>query len=267
MHEDFGSRIRVKINAPELLEKYLQKRGFLPINRKKTGTLVDYMPDRKERLAISQEGKFPIGISGGVCDIYQPAEEEVKMSRKMLQIVYDYGFPVFLLTKNKLVLRDLDLLKKINENAGANVSVTVTLADDALRKIFEPNASTTEERFGVIRTVRNEGISSDIWFLPILPWIGDSDENIGAVFERAKEADVNAIYPGGLSLKPGRQKDEFFRTLEEHFPELVDKYSELYSNNHKYGSPDHLKYKDFGLDCLDKCIFYSKKYHVPLGEW
>ena len=128
MHEDFGERIRVKVNAPELLEKYLQKKGFLPVNRDKTGTLVDFMPDEKSAIVRNQGKKFTIGISGGVCDVYQPAEEEVGMSRKMLQMVYDYDFPVFLLTKNKRVLQDLDLLKKINEGAGVTACMTVVFS-------------------------------------------------------------------------------------------------------------------------------------------
>jgi DNA repair photolyase len=69
MHEDFGQRLKVKENAPELLEKYLRKKGYLPINRKKTGTLMDLGIEPPQ-----QPKKITVGISGGVCDIYQPAE-------------------------------------------------------------------------------------------------------------------------------------------------------------------------------------------------
>lgn len=268
MHEDFGSRIRVKINAPELLEKYLQKRGFLPVNREKTGTLVDYMPDKKEMLARSQDEKFTIGISGGVCDIYQPAEEEVKMSRKMLQVVYDYGFPVFLLTKNKLVLRDLDLLRKINENAEANVAMTVTLADDKLREIFEPRASSTPERFEALRKLHEGGIHTGIWFMPILPWIGDTDENLDAVFRLAKENNVEWMVWAGMTLKPGRQKMEFMGVIEKHFPDLLPKYQKLYGNDHKYGHPDIAAAREMGLeDSWKKAKAYADKYGTVTKGW
>lgn len=172
MHADFGTRVRVKENAPELLEAYLRKRGFLPMNRKKTGTLLD--------LGIAPASvprKFVIGISGGVCDIYQPAEAEVGMSRRMLEVVRDYDFPVALLTKNKLVLRDLDLLKEINVGAGATVCMTVVFSreNERLREIFEPGASTIEERFEALKVLAGNGITTGIWMLPILPWLGDAE--------------------------------------------------------------------------------------------
>lgn len=269
MHEDFGTRIRVKENAPELLEKYLRKRGFLPVNRERTGTLVDFMPEEKRALTGGGK-KFTVGISGGVCDIYQPAEEYVKMSRKMLQIVYDYDFPVFLLTKNKLVLRDQDLLKKINDGAGATVCMTVVFSveNERLREIFEPRASTIAERFETLKTLHDEGINTGIWMMPILPWIGDSDENLKSMVESAAESGVQYILPGGMTLKPGRQKDAFMAVIKEHFPELEDKYARLYGNDHKYGHMDvsEAKEGDVGV-WYPKIKRYCEKYGVRLDSW
>lgn len=235
MHEDYGTRIRVKVNAPQMLEEYLQKRGFLSVNRARTGTLLDYVPETKRTL---RKERFMINISGGVCDVYQPGESVVQISRKLLQIVYDYDFPVFLLTKNKLVLRDIDLLKKINEKARATVCMSICLSDDGLARIFEPRASTTSERFETLKVLHGAGIHTGIWFMPILPWIADSDENIDAVFKRAKEVGVEYIDCGGLTLKPGRQKKGFFKVIGDHFPELLEKYTLMYGNDDKYGAPD-----------------------------
>lgn len=246
MHEDYGTRIRVKINAPKMLEEYLQKKGFLPVNRPKTGTLLDYVPDRRQ---AAKKERFTINISGGVCDIYQPAEAVVQISRKLLQIVLDYEFPVFLLTKNKLVLRDIDLLKKINESAKATVCMSIAFTEDRLAKIFEPRASATSERFETLKALHEAGIHTGIWFMPILPWIADTEENLGSVFRRAKEAGVEHIDCGGLTLKPGRQKKQFFKVLEEHFPELVEKYMILYGNDDKYGAPDREQWRK--LDVVD----------------
>lgn len=265
MHADFGGRIRVKENAPKLLEEYLRKKGFLPVNRKRTGTLLDIgIKPEKER------GKFTIGISGGVCDVYQPAEAEVGMSRKMLQIVYDYEFPVSLLTKNKLVLKDLDLLKKINECAGATVCMTVVFSrkNERLREIFEPNASTIAERFGALRVLHENGIRTGIWMLPILPWIGDSEDNLRGVVKDAAAAGVEFILPGGLTLKPGRSKLEFLECLEKHFPELVLKYEGLYSNNNKYGMPDMVVARRECLESWHSVLRnYCDKYNVKLDHW
>jgi DNA repair photolyase len=270
MHEDFGSRIRVKMNAPELLEKYLQKKGFLPINREKTGTLIDYMPDKKERLARSQEKKFTIGISGGVCDIYQSADEEVEMSRRMLQVVYDFGFPVFLLTKNKLVLRDLDLLKKINDDAGATVCMTVvfSIENERLREIFEPRASTIAERFETLKTLNDGGVNTGIWMLPILPWLGDADDNLESMVKSAAGAGVRDILPGGMTLKPGRQKEGFMNVIKQHFPELSDKYARLYGNDHKYGHVDAAEAKANNINrWYPKLKRLCRKYGVRLDSW
>jgi len=265
MHEDYGIRIRVKVNAPTMLEEYLQKKGFLPVNRPKTGTLLDYFPDKRQ---ATNKGKFTINISGGVCDIYQPAEAVVQMSRKLLQIVLDFEFPVFLLTKNKLVLRDIDLLKKINENARATVCMSISLSDDRLARIFEPRASTTSERFDALRTLHDAGIRTGIWFMPILPWIGDTDENVDAVFHRARNAGVEYVDCGGLTLKPGRQKKGFFKVLEERFPELVERYTILYGNEDKYGSPDREQIRKLKvLDIRDRSKELGLKYGIKVWAW
>ncbi len=247
MHDDFGQRIRVKKNAPELLELYFKKQGFFPVNREKTSTLVDYFPKLREAADSSKTKKFVLFIGGGVCDVYQPAEKEVKMTRKLLQIAYDYKIPVFFLTKNTLILRDLDLLKKINEDTYACASFTITLADEKKQKIFEPNASTSQERFEAIDKLRSEGIHSGIYFYPTLPFIGDTDENLNAIYRTAKEVDAEFIYCWGLTLKPGRNKTEFMNTLKEHFPDIYPKYKILYGNEDKYGNLDRAEFKELGL--------------------
>jgi DNA repair photolyase len=265
MHADFGTKIRVKENAPELLEQYLRKKGFLPINRKRTGTLLDLGIE-----PAAQPEKFTIGISGGVCDVYQPAEAKVGMSRKMLQIVYDYGFPVSLLTKNKLVLKDLDMLRKINKDSDATVCMTIVFSreNECLREIFEPGASTISERFETLKTLHENGISTGIWMLPILPWLCDAEENLESLVQDAADAGVGFILPGGLTLKPGRSKDEFMACLEMHFPELVEKYARLYGNNHKYGPPDEVQAARMGIqEWIPKLKTYCKKYEILLANW
>ena len=247
MHDDFGTRIRVKKNAPELLEQYLKKKGFFPINREKTSTLVDYYPNLRDSADNKSKGKFILFIGGGVCDVYQPAEEEVKVTRKLLEIAYEYRIPVFILTKNKLILRDLDFLKKINEETYACVSFTITLADEEIQKIFEPNASITNERFEAIQKLRDERIHSGVYCYPSLPFIGDTDENIGAIYKRAKEVGAEFIYCWGLTLKPGRNKNQFMKTVQQYFPDIYPKYVKLYGNNDKYGNLDRNIFKEFNL--------------------
>ena len=238
LHSDFGNRVRVKVNAPHLLEQFFLKKK---------------LSDRKRQLELfplTSSGKkatFIIFIAGGVCDSYQPAEEKVKLTRRLLQMAYDYGVPVHILTKNNLALRDLDLIKKIHEETYAGVNYSITLADEETQKIFEPGASTTSERFEAVKTLREAGIPSGIYLCPTLPFIGDTDENMKAIFAAAKEADAQFVQCWGLTLKPGRNKDEFLDTLKEYFPDLLPRYTRLYGKNYKQGNPDHRAFAGNGL--------------------
>ncbi len=275
MHDDFADRVRVKKNAPQLLENYIKKLGFIPINRKKTSTLIDHFPELKDSASSNLPGKSVIFIGGGVTDVYQPVEEKVRMTRKLLQIAYDYKFPVFILTKNNLVLRDLDLLKKINEESYVCASFTITLADEEKQKIFEPRASTTNERFEAVKILREEGIHSGVYCYPSLPFIGDTDENILGIYTRAKEVGAEFVYCMGLTLKPGKNKVEFMKTLQNHFPELFPKYKLLYGNENKYGALDREQFKKMALIWpeikgykfgYELNLDYTSKRYVPEGR-
>ena len=229
IHSDFGSRIRVKANAPDLLETFLLKKRLTDRNKQ-----LELIP------LTSGGGKatFILFISGGVCDPYQRAEEKTKLTRRLLQMAYDYGVPVHILTKNRRALRDLDLITKINEETYAGVNYSITLADEETQEIFEPGASTTKERFEAVRAFREAGIPSGVYLCPTLPFIGDTDENMKAIFSAAKDADAQFVQCWGLTLKPGRNKDEFLKIIEKHFPAILPDYTLLYANNHKQGNVD-----------------------------
>lgn len=247
MHEDFGERIRVKTNAPELLKKYLKKKGFSSVHSREQFSIFDFLPPFKKDATSHSKPKSIITIGGGVCDVYQPAEKEVKMTRKLLEIVYDYQLPLWILTKNKLVLRDIDLIKKINKESYACINFTITLADERARKIFEPRASSSDERFEAIKILRKEGISSGIYFYPCLPFIGDTEENVNSIYQRAKEVNAQFVNCAGLTLKPGRNKNEFMDTLRANYPDIYPKYKQLYGNDNKYGHFDYDQFKKLNL--------------------
>ncbi len=247
MHEDFGERIRVKTNAPELLIKFLKKQGFKSVHSKKQFSITDFFPVLRRDVKSDCKPKSIIAIGGGVCDVYQPAEKEVKMTRKLLEIVYDYQLPLWILTKNKLVLRDIDLIKKINKESYACVNFTITLADERARKIFEPKASSSKERFEAIRILRKEGIPSGIYFYPCLPFIGDTEENVNSIYQKAKEVDAQFVNCAGLTLKPGRNKNEFMETIRTNYPDIYPKYKQLYGNENKNGSFDIDQFKKLSL--------------------
>ncbi|MFW9922886.1 MAG: radical SAM protein [Candidatus Thorarchaeota archaeon] len=247
MHDDFSGKLKVKINAPQLFEKFLKSKGFNSVHRKEQYEMFDFFPGLKEDKKRYRVAKSIINIGGGVCDVYQPLEEEVKMTRKLLEIVYDYQMPLWILTKNDLVLRDIDLIKEINKETYACVNFTITLANEREQKIFEPGASTTEERFQAIKEFRKAGIHSGVYFYPTLPFIGDTEENIKNIYERAKKVDTEFIFCGSLTLKPGRNKNEFLQTIKQNFPQFLSNYEILYGNNNKYGMLDIEKFNEFNL--------------------
>ena len=263
MHDDFGTRIYVKTNALELFKKFLQKKGFTPVHKKEQFAIYDFFPKLKELDNPPRQGKSIITIGGGVCDVYQPAEKEAEMTRKLLEIIYDYQLPLWILTKNKLVLRDIDIIKEINKESYACVNFTITLNDEKTQKIFEPRASTSQERFEAIKLLRKEGIHAGVYFYPALPFIGDTEENIQAIYKKAREVKAEFVYCSGLTLKPGRSKNEFMQTLLKHYPEIYPKYEELYGNNNKYGHLDYNVFKEMNLVWPEiKGFKYSYEYNL-----
>jgi DNA repair photolyase len=260
MHDDFGTRIRAKVNAPHLLERFLSKRkGLIPVNRPSS---------TKTRLFLDKgnipKPRFILFIGGGICDVYQPAEKKVKLTRKLLQLAYDYNVPVTFLTKNTLVLRDLDLLKEINKVTYTSVNFTITHVEDSIQAIFEPGASSSTDRFEAVKILRKEGIHSGIYFYPPLPFIGDTDENMNAIFKKAQENQAEFVYVWNLTLKPGRNKRCFLETIKKHFPHLYTNYNQLYGNNNKYGTLDHKKLKLLGLNYPEvKAYKFNYEYKIP----
>ncbi len=238
MHDDFGLTIKAKVNAPELLERYLLKEGYVPFNRDGRITLDEFLSTQTKTNTNYELPNFVLSLFGNVCDVYQPAEEELELTRTLLQIAYDFGVPVRLLTKSTLVLRDLDLLKKIHDTSFARVAFTITLADEEDQSNFEPNASSTAERLEALRLLRKEGIPSGAYITPIIPLIGDTEENLGHLFKKLQQINAEFVITGGLTLKPGRNKDSFMQVIIDKYPEYYSQISNLYSNNSPYGQPN-----------------------------
>ncbi|MFQ6123526.1 MAG: radical SAM protein [Candidatus Heimdallarchaeota archaeon] len=267
--DNFASHIRVKTNAPQLLTKELTNLGFHEIFRPGRKSLLDYLPEEVQERKTSEglngknQRKFLIAVGGGVCDVYQPAEAEFKVTRGLLKVCRDFGFPVSMLTKNVLILRDLDLLKEINDISYANVSFSITLADEKIRKIFEPGSSPSIDRFAALQKVRRVGLPGGVMFMPILPGIGDTEENMRAIISRAKEVGTEFVLPAGLTLKPGRNKDAFLQVIAEHFPEKLPLYKDIFRHNNKYGKGDASKCKNVARIGHELCKEFGLPDRIP----
>ena len=238
--------IEVKANAVELLENALRRK----------------------------RNKCMIG-TGAMSDPYMPIEEKLGNMRKCLEVIERYGFGVTMITKSTKVLRDLDLLKKINEKSKCVVQMTLTTYDEDLCRIVEPNVETTYERFRALKILRDNGIPTVVWLCPILPFINDTEENIRGILDYCVRAKVKGIinFDMGVTLRDGN-REYFYKKLDEHFPGLKEKYIRMYGNSYQLSSPNSRKlnmiYKSEciknGIMCdVNECFEYLNKYEDKYG--
>lgn len=210
MEHDFED-VEIKINALELLEYALRHK-------------------RK---------KCMIG-TGAMTDPYIPLESTLCHVRKAMQLINEYGFGFTVQTKSDLVLRDLDLIKKINEKTKCVVQMTLTTYDEELCRKIEPDVCTTKARFETLLKLRDANIPTVVWLDPILPFINDTEENISGILDLCIEAGVYGIicFGMGLTLREGN-REYFYRKLDEHFPGLKQKYIRKYGNSYMVDSENN----------------------------
>ena len=221
-----------------------------------------------------KRNKCMIG-TGAMSDPYMPIEEKLGNMRKCLEVIERYGFGVTMITKSTKVLRDLDLLKKINEKSKCVVQMTLTTYDEDLCRIVEPNVETTYERFRALEILRDNGIPTVVWLCPILPFINDTEENIRGILDYCVRAKVKGIInlDMGVTLRDGN-REYFYKKLDEHFPGLKEKYIRMYGNSYQLSSPNsrqlNMIYKSEciknGIMCdVNECFEYLNKYEDKYG--
>ncbi len=191
-----------------------------------------------EHALAHKRKKCMIG-TGSMTDPYIPLEMELGHVRKALQLIYRYGFGFTVITKSDRVLRDLDLLKKINEKTKCVVQMTLTTYDENLCRKIEPCVSTTRKRFEALKVLRDAGIPTVVWLSPILPFINDTEENISGILDMCIEAEVYGIicFGMGLTLREGN-REYFYAQLDRLFPGLKDTYIRTYGTQYVLESPN-----------------------------
>lgn len=192
--------------------------------------LLEYALTHKRR-------KCMIG-TGSMTDPYIPLEMEIGNVRKALHLIYKHGFGFTVITKSARILRDLELLQKINEKTKCVVQMTLTTYDEDLCKKIEPNVSTTKERFEALKKLRDVGIPTVVWLTPILPFINDTEDNISGILDMCIAAKVYGIicFGMGLTLRDGN-REYFYERLDNLFPQLKEKYMRIYGNQYMIESP------------------------------
>ena len=148
---------------------------------------------------------------GGVCDAYQPIELEVENTLKILRVIEKYKYPVNIATKSKLITRDLDILNRIANDTWCTVGFSITTMNDDLALFLEPYSSSPKERLESLKKIKNKAPNVQVgtYFMPIVPFLEDNDENLESVIKKSKEAGADFIlFAPGLTLRDAQA--EFF---------------------------------------------------------
>ncbi len=231
--------IEVKQNAPELLARALK----------------------------SKRKKCMIG-TGAMSDPYMHCEEELKLTRRCLEIILENNFGLAIQTKSDLILRDIDLLSEINRKTKCVVQMTLTTYDDDLCRLLEPNVCNTGRRIEVLEEMQRRGIPTIVWLTPILPFINDTEENITAILNECVRVGEKGIidFGLGLTLREG-DREYYYAALDRHFPGMKERYIETYGNAYVLPSPNTKELtavfkricRDNGIMCTpDECFGFMQ---------
>ncbi len=203
--EDFDRDVLVKANAIELLQ--------------------DELPRKRVKGTIG---------TGSMNDPYMPLEAARGLTRQALEAIARFHFPVHIITKSDLVVRDLDLLEAIGRTYAA-VTFTVTAADDGLSRILEPGAPASSRRLAAMNALSEAGVLTGVALMPVLPFIEDTEENVTRIVELAHANGAKYILPAfGMTLRD-RQRAYYYDKLDRHFPGLRLRYEKSFGD--RYSAP------------------------------
>ena len=211
--EGFGTGFAVKENAITILDRQLKNRA--------------------------KRGKYGIIAISSSTEPYMLVEKELKLTREILKTVLRYRFPIEIITKSSLVLRDLDVLEEIDKVAilpenlqgklqhGAIISFSISTLDEKLARIFEPGAPPPLERLKAMKECKDNNFFVGLNFIPALPFLSDGEEQLEDMIKTAKVFGADYVFVGALTLF-GAGKKLYYKVLERHFPDLVPKYEKLF---------------------------------------
>jgi DNA repair photolyase len=196
---DFEREIVVKVNAPELLRVELTRRSW-----------------QGEHVAL-----------GTNTDPYQWVEGRYKLMRGIWEALRDAANPCSVLTKSPLLLRDLDLMREINERTTFSAAVSVPTLDEKAWRATEPHTPHPRARLEAVAELTRAGIKTAVLIAPLMPGINDEPQQVAPILELAEQAGVSSVTGIALHLR-GEVRDVFFDWLSAHRPDLMPRYEELY---------------------------------------
>ena len=230
--EDFDHDVLVKANALDLLR--------------------DELPRKRVKGTVG---------TGSMNDPYMPLEAKLNLTGRALEIIAGHRFPVHVITKSDLVVRDADILADIGRVYAA-VSFTVTAADDDLSRKLEPGAPPTSKRFAALAALAARGIYTGVTMMPILPFIEDNAENITGIVTQAAAAGASYIMPAfGMTLRD-RQRAYYYAQLDRLFPGLREQYEARFGDRYSAAANDAKKLERlFGELCARHGIATHMKHY------
>ncbi|MFX1504014.1 MAG: radical SAM protein [Promethearchaeota archaeon] len=202
--EDFENEVIIKTNFDKKLDQRLKRARTL-------------LPD--------------VIAPGGVNDAYQPIEKKIQHTRKVLKVIAKHKFPINIATKSKLVTRDIDILKSIAEDTWCTIGFSISTTNEELANLLEPYSSLPSERLEALKQIKREApnIQVGIYFIPIIPFLEDNDENLEDVIKKSKESGADfVLFSPGLTMRDS-QAEYFLKKLKESkYKHVVKPLLELY---------------------------------------
>ena len=203
---DFETKIVVKVNAPDVLRCELASPRW-----------------NGEHIAM-----------GTATDPYQRAEGRYRLMPRIIEVLTERRNPFSILTKGTLILRDLELLQRARDVAGVSTAFSIGTVDEQAWRRSEPGTPHPRARLEAVAALNEAGVPCSVLVAPILPGITDAPAQLHAVISAAIDAGATQISPILLHLRPGI-REQYLPWLEEHYPDLVPRYREMYRRS--YGSP------------------------------
>jgi len=193
--EPWGDFVDVKINAAEVLKRQLRR---------------------------AEPGEVFISSA---CDGWQPIESQYQLTRRCCQLLLEHGFSLYVLTKSKVVLRDMDVFYH-GAAASVTVGVTITTLDERLRALWEPRADPVADRLLVLAAARDAKLGTSIMFGPLLPGLSDDRCSLELLMQQARRLNVDKIWVDALNPRP-RVWPSVAQLLRRHFPQLLEQYRRI----------------------------------------
>jgi DNA repair photolyase len=215
--EHMEQKLAIKTNAVELLDKQLKNKA--------------------------KKGQYGFIVVSSATDPYLQIEKETQLTRQLLEVIAHHRFPVHIITKSDLVVRDFDILKKINETSilpadlesklehKALITFSFSTIEPTVGKIFEPGAPSPEVRLAALKQAAQTGLHCGVSMMPLLPYISDTDEQLEAMYSAFRSAGAKYIFPASMTLFGNGNSDSkplMMRAISKHYPDLLSKYEKLF---------------------------------------